>query len=121
MSGMEPTVDTVAVQSFAAHWYYLLAGGGALLLLVTVIAPVVLCCCRHRWESTKTGGSPHQSVMYHNSQPLNHPNRFYNQNSSCNLSHNAKQNSPQPQSGPDLETTLVLGPDKEDRRDSSQC
>uniref|UniRef100_H3CMD9 Neuropilin 2b n=1 Tax=Tetraodon nigroviridis TaxID=99883 RepID=H3CMD9_TETNG len=63
MSGMEPTVDTVAVQPIPAYLYYVLAGGGALLLMVTVSLVVVLCCHRYHWATKKT--SHHHSVHTH--------------------------------------------------------
>ncbi|KAI3356486.1 hypothetical protein L3Q82_017693, partial [Scortum barcoo] len=95
MSGMEPTVDTVAVQPVPAYWYYVLAGGGALLLLVTVTVVVILCCHRYHWATKKTTGGHHQSVMYHNNQHPNqqaHQNCYQNQNLSYNLIHSPNQN-----------------------------
>ncbi|TKS67496.1 Neuropilin-2 Vascular endothelial cell growth factor 165 receptor 2 [Collichthys lucidus] len=93
MSGMEPTVDTVAVQPVPAYWYYVLAGGGALLLLVTVTVVVILCCHRYHWATKKT--SHHHSVMYHNSQhpsQQGHQNCYQNQNLNYNLIHSPNQN-----------------------------
>uniref|UniRef100_A0A673CHW3 Neuropilin n=1 Tax=Sphaeramia orbicularis TaxID=375764 RepID=A0A673CHW3_9TELE len=58
VSGMEPTVDTVAVQPVPVYWYYVLAGVGALLLLVTVTVAVVLCCHRYHWAAKKTSLGP---------------------------------------------------------------
>lgn len=65
MSGMKPTVDTVAVQPVPAHWYYVLAGVGAILLLVMATAAVVLGCRRCHWASKKS--SQQHSVTYRSS------------------------------------------------------
>ncbi|XP_070694165.1 neuropilin-2-like isoform X1 [Pempheris klunzingeri] len=123
MSGMEPTVDTVAVQPVPAYWYYVLAGGGALLLLITVTVVVILCCHRYHWATKKTSGSHHQSVMYHNSQ---HPNQhghqtcYQNQNLSYNLIHSPNQNHLYPGTGQSLEPMLTIRLEKDDSYDS-QC
>lgn len=122
MSGMEPTVDTVAVQPVPAYWYYLLAGGGALLLLVTVTVVVILCCHRYHWATKKTSGSHHHSVMYHNNQHPNqqgHQNSCHNQNASYNLIHNPNQNPLCPGNGPSPEPMLTIRLEKNDY--DSQC
>lgn len=120
MSGMEPTVDTVAVQTVPAYWYYLLAGGGALFLLVTVVVVVILCCLRYHWASKKTSSS-HHSVMYHNSQHPSlqgHQNSYINQNPSFTLIHSPNQNPLHPGSGSSLEPMLINRQEKDDCYDS---
>uniref|UniRef100_A0A671VVJ7 Neuropilin n=1 Tax=Sparus aurata TaxID=8175 RepID=A0A671VVJ7_SPAAU len=64
ISGMEPTVDTVAVQPVPAYWYYVLAGGGALLLLVTVTVVVILCRHRYHWAPKKTSTQKTSHTQY---------------------------------------------------------
>lgn len=119
MSGMEPTVDTVAVQPVPAYWYYVLAGGGALLLLVIVTVVVILCCHRYHWATKKT--SHHHSVMYHSSQHPNqqgHQNCYQNQNLSYNLVHSPNQNHLYPGTGQSLEPMLTIRLEKDDSYDS---
>lgn len=123
MSGMEPTVDTVAVQRVPAYWYFVLAGGGALLLLITVTVVVILCCHRYHLTTKKTSGSHHHSVMYHSSQPSNqqgHQNCYQNQNLSYNMIHSPNQNHLYPGTGQSLEPMLVIRLEKDDSYDS-QC
>lgn len=123
MSGMEPTVDTVAVPPVPAYWYYVLAGVGALLLLVTVTVVVILCCHRYHWATKKTSGSHHHSVMYHNSQHPNqqgHQNCYQSQNLSYNLMHSPNQNHLYPGTGQSLEPMLTIRLEKDDSYDS-QC
>ncbi|XP_076602609.1 neuropilin-2-like isoform X2 [Chaetodon auriga] len=124
MSGMEPTVDTVAVPPVPTYWYYVLAGAGALLLLVTVTVAVILCCHRYHWATKKTSGSHHHhSVMYHNSQHPNqqgHQNCYQNQNLSYNLMHSPNQNHLYPGTGQSLEPMLTIRLEKDDSYDS-QC
>lgn len=118
MSGMEPTVDTVAVQPVPAYWYYVLAGGGALLLLVIVTVVVILCCHRYHWATKKT--SHHHSVMYHSSQHPNqqgHQNCYQNQNLSYNLVHSPNQNHLYPGTGQSLEPMLTIRLEKDDSYD----
>lgn len=116
VSGMEPTVDTVAMQPIPVHWYYVLAGGGALLLLVIVTVVVILCCHQYHW-ARKTN----HSVMYHSSQQLTrhgHRNCCQNQNPSYNLSHNP--NHLYAGTGQPLEPMLTIRPEKDDSYDY-QC
>lgn len=95
MSGMEPTVDTVAVQTVPAYWCYLLAaGGGALFLLLTITGVAILCHRRPR-PSMKTGSSHHHSVVYHNE-------------------HSAHRTPLCPGSGSGLQPTLVVRQEKDD-------
>lgn len=121
MSGMEPTVDTVAVQPIPAYWYYVLAGGGALLLLVTVAVVVTLCCRRHHWATKKTSGSHHHSVTYHSSQ---HPNQqglqncYQNQNLSYNMTHSPNQSHLFPATGQSLDPMLTIRLDKDGSYDA---
>lgn len=119
MSGMEPTVDTVAVQPIPAYLYYVLAGGGALLLMVTVTVVVVLCCHRYHWATKKT--SHHHSVLYHSNQQLSqqgHHNYYQNQNPAYNLVHS--HNQLYPGTGPSLEPMLTIRLEKDQRCDD-QC
>ena len=129
ISGMEPTVDTVAVQPVPAYWYYVLAGGGALLLLVTVTVVVILCRHRYHWAPKKTSGGHHHhhhhhhSVTYRNSQhPIQqgHQNYTQNQNLSYNLIHSPDQNHLYPGTGPSLDPMLTIRLEKDDGCDS-QC
>lgn len=123
MSGMEPTVDTVAVQPVSAYWYYVLAGGAALLLLITLTVVVTLCCHRYHWAPKKTSASHHHSVMYHNSQHPNqqgHQNSYQNQNLSYNLIGSPTQNTLYPGTGPSLDPMLTIRLEKDDSYDS-QC
>lgn len=106
MSGMEPTVDTVAVQPIPAYLYYVLAGGGALLLMVTVSVVVVLCCHRYHWATKKT--SHHHSVLYHSNQQLSqhgHRNYYQDPNPSYNLVHS--NNHLYPGTGPGLHRLTI--------------
>ncbi|TWW80548.1 hypothetical protein D4764_01G0003630 [Takifugu flavidus] len=119
MAGVEPTVDTVAVQPIPAYLYYALAGGGALLLMVTVTLVVVLCCHRYHWATKKT--SHHHSVLYHSNQQLSqqgHLNYYQNQNPAYNLvrSHNHLY----PGNGPSLEPMLTITLDK-DKSGDNRC
>lgn len=119
MSGMEPTVDTVAVQPVPAYWYYVLAGGGALLLLVIVTVAVVLCCHRYHWATKKT--SHHHSVMYRNSQRPNQQgpqNCYQTQNLSYNLVHSPNQNHLYPGAGLTYDPMLTIKLEKDDSCDS---
>lgn len=123
MSGMEPTVDTVAVQRVPAYWYFVLAGGGSLLLLVTVTVVVILCCHRYHLATKETSGSHHHSVMYHSSQHSNqqgHQNCYQNQNPSCNLIHSPNQSHLYPGTGRSLEPMLTIRLEKDESYDS-QC
>lgn len=126
MSGMEPTVDTVAVRPVPAYWYYVLVGGGALLLLATVTLVVILCCHRYHLATKKTTSSHHYSVAYHNSQHPNqqgHQSYCQNPNLSQNLIHSPNQNHLYPGSGPvgsGLEPMLAIRLEKDDSCDS-QC
>lgn len=119
MAGMEPTVDTVAVQPIPAYLYYALAGGGALLLMVTVTVVVVLCCHRYHWATKKT--SRHHSVLYHSNQQLSqqgHLNYYQNQNPAYNMvcSHNHLH----PGNGPSLDPMLTIRLEK-DKSGGNQC
>lgn len=119
MAGMEPTVDTVAVQPIPAYLYYALAGGGALLLMVTVTVVVVLCCHRYHWATKKT--SHHHSVLYHSNQQLSqqgHLNYYQNQNPAYNLVHS--HNHLYPGNGPSLEPMLTIRLEK-DKSGDNQC
>lgn len=119
MSGMEPTVDTVAVQPIPAYLYYVLAGGGALLLMVTVSLVVVLCCHRYHWATKKT--SHHHSVLYHNNQQLSqhgHRNYYQDPNPTYNLVHS--HNHLYPGTGPSLEPMLTIRLEKDQSCDN-QC
>lgn len=123
MSGMEPTVDTVAMKPVPAYWYYVLAGGVALLLLVAVTVVVTLCCHRYHWAPKKTSSSHHHSVMYHNNQyPIqqDHQNCYQNQNLSYNLIQSPNQNHLYPGTGLSSDPMLTIRLDKEDSCDS-QC
>lgn len=122
MSGMMPTVDTVAVKPVPAYWYYLLAGGGALLLLITVTVVVILCCHRYHGATKKTSVSHHHSVMYHNSQHPNqqgHQHSCHNPNASYNLIHSPNQTPLIPGSRPSPEPMLTIRLEKDDF--DSQC
>lgn len=119
MSGMEPTVDTVAVQPVPAYLYYVLAGGGALLLMVTVTVVVVLCCHRYHWATKKT--SHHHTVLYHSNPQLSqHGDRNYyqNPNPAYNLVHG--HNHLYPGTGPGLDPMLTIRLEKEQGCDN-QC
>lgn len=121
MSGLEPTVDTVAVQPLPAYWYYVLAGCAALLLLVTVTVVVTLCCHRYHWAPKKTSAGHHHSVMYHNGQHPNQPshqNCYQNQNLSYNLIQSPNQNNLRPVTGPSLDPMLTIRLEKDDSYDS---
>lgn len=122
MSGMEPTVDTVAVTPIPAYWYYVLAGGAALLLLVTVTVVVTLCCHRYHWAPKKTSGSHHHSVTYHNSQQQPDQqglqNCYQNQTPSYNLIQSPNQNHLYPGNGPSLDPMLTIKLEKDDGCDS---
>lgn len=125
MSGMEPTVDTVAVQPVPTYWYYVLAGVAALLLLVIVTVLVTLCCHRYHWAPKKSSAGHHHSVTYHNSQQPNqqgHQNCYQNQNLSYNRIQSPNQNHLYPATGPSpsLDPMLTIRMDKDDSYDS-QC
>lgn len=110
MSGMEPTVNSVAVELLPAYWYYVLAGGGAVLLLVVVTVTVILCCHRYRWAPKKSSHHHHHSVTYHNNQLPNlqgNYTSYQNQNQHYNLIHGGNQNHmPLPNSDPMLTIRL---------------